>query len=176
MSGIPYSERVGQKYNLLTILKITGKEKSGRRTKIRCLVRCDCGIEKDVRIEGVVNSLQFSCGCTRKKSANSAQRKMFTNYKNGALNRDYEFNLTEEQFINISTEKCHYCGSEPNNEKEMYGDVFTLNGIDRKDNSIGYTVDNSLPCCTVCNRAKGVLGYQDFIAWINRVKQYTIRE
>jgi 5-methylcytosine-specific restriction endonuclease McrA len=29
-----------------------------------------------------------------------------------------------------------------------------VQGIDRVDNSIGYTPDNCVPCCTQCNRIK----------------------
>jgi hypothetical protein len=169
-SGKPYTERIGEKHNMLTIIKITGKEYSGHRTKIRCLVKCDCGKEKDVRIEGVVNGQQYSCGCTRKKNENSAQRKMFNNYKNGAISRGYSFDLTEEQFVSISTSNCHYCGIEPSNVQIIYGDTFVLNGIDRKDNNIGYAVDNCLPCCSICNRAKSDMPYDDFVAWIRRFK------
>lgn len=169
-SGKPYTERIGEKHNMLTILKITGKEDVGKRTKIRCLVRCECGQEKDVRIESVVNGKQYSCGCNRKKNENSAQRKMFNNYKNSAINRGYSFDLTEQQFVSISTSNCHYCGIEPSNSKETYGDTFVLNGIDRKNNTIGYVFDNCLPCCSICNRAKLDMPYDDFVAWTRRFK------
>lgn len=157
--GIPYTQRVGEKHNMLTILRITGKENTGQRTKIRCLVRCECGKEKDVRIEGVVSGRQYSCGCTRKKFE-SPHRKYYTNYMNSAKNRGYAFNLSFEEFDSIISQNCHYCGSEPRN------------GVDRRDNSRGYDIDNVVPCCTTCNRGKGTMSYSEFASWIERLKTW----
>lgn len=166
--SIPYEQRIGEKHNMLTILKITGKEHSGKRVKIRCLVQCECGNEKDVRIEGVVNGQQFSCGCKRKRFHNSAIRKNYNNYKNSAKDRGYYFNLTEKEFEEISSQNCHYCGSVPNREVIIGHDTFVINGIDRKDNTKGYDVENSLPCCSICNRAKSTMTYDDFISYLRR--------
>ena len=156
---IPYEQRIGEKHNMLTILEITGKEKSGRHTKIRCLVECECGNRKDVRIEGVVNKRQYSCGCTR-KIFKSPYRKAYTGYRNGASNRGYYFNLTQEEFESIIVQDCHYCKTP------------LANGIDRKDNNLGYDVNNALPCCTICNRAKMDMEYDDFMAWIERLRTW----
>ena len=38
------------------------------------------------------------------------------------------------------------------------------------DNSKGYSLDNIVPCCKICNRAKSDLTYKDFIEWIRRLK------
>jgi len=157
--AIPYSERIGEKHNMLTIIAITGKENTGRHVKVRCLVECECGTRKDVRIEGIVNGQQYSCGCTRKKFE-SPYRKLYTNYKNSAFGRGYAFKLTQEQFDRIITKECHYCGTEH------------ANGIDRKINTIGYELENCLPCCMVCNRAKNSMPYEDFITWIERLVKW----
>ena len=44
-----------------------------------------------------------------------------------------------------------------------------MNGLDRKDNSLGYTIYNVLPCCSFCNQAKMDANYEDFINWANKV-------
>jgi len=31
------------------------------------------------------------------------------------------------------------------------------------------TKENSVPCCFICNRAKGNMGYKDFILWIQTI-------
>ena len=49
---------------------------------------------------------------------------------------------------------CHYCGFHSNN---------FLNGIDRMNNLIGYTKENSVACCQVCNRMKNTLNKETFI-------------
>jgi len=170
--AIPYEQRVGEKINKLKILELIGKRHNGHRVKIMCLVECECGTKFETLIESVVSGQTTSCGCNRKKHGNSAQRKMYNNYKNGAKSRGYSFELTQEEFVFISSSYCHYCGAEPSNVKEMYGDTFVINGIDRMDNTIGYTIGNSLPCCSICNRAKGILSYDDFLGWIEAIKEW----
>ena len=43
---------------------------------------------------------------------------------------------------------------------------FIYNGIDRKNNDMGYRLDNCVSCCTLCNRRKGGMEYAEFITWI----------
>lgn len=59
-----------------------------------------------------------------------------------ARRRGIDWNLTPEQYEEITSKPCHYCaGSLP----KTYG------GLDRIDNSKGYEPTNVLPCCTQCN-------------------------
>ena len=46
------------------------------------------------------------------------------------------------------------------------------NGIDRKDNNLGYTPKNVVPCCSVCNFAKKNMPFDAFMAWIARLTEY----
>lgn len=46
---------------------------------------------------------------------------------------------------------------------------YVYNGVDRKDNHVGYTYDNCLPCCGACNHMKGKKLYAEFTDWIGRV-------
>ena len=170
--GIPYEQRVGTKINHLTIIKLTGKRNNGHRTKIMCLAKCDCGNEFETLIESIISGQTSSCGCQRKKYENSAERKIFNNYKNSAKNRNYEFKLSFDELKNIIYQSCHYCGSQPHVKKEVYGDKVITNGIDRIDNNKGYLIDNVIPCCFVCNRAKSTMSYNDFIDWLNDVSQF----
>src|SRR3990167_8701685 len=57
-----------------------------------------------------------------------------------------QFDLTLEQFIEIRKNNCEYCEG-PLSE---YG-----SGLDRSDNSKGYTLNNVVPCCKQCNWIKG---------------------
>lgn len=43
------------------------------------------------------------------------------------------------------------------------------NGIDRIDDSIGYTIDNCVTCCRTCNWAKGNKDYSEFLFYIDRL-------
>jgi len=94
-------------------------------------------------------------------------------YQQGASSRDLSFDLTKEDFKKVIERNCYYCGEAPN---KIYGDnnngTYQCGGIDRVDNSKGYSVDNCVPCCRWCNLAKGTLTEEQFIDKI--VSIYTI--
>lgn len=73
------------------------------------------------------------------------KEKYFKDYIKGSLKRDYEFTLTFEEFSDLVDKECFYCDYKKDEE---------VNGIDRVDNSKGYTKENSVPCCEICNRIK----------------------
>ena len=70
----------------------------------------------------------------------------YSRLKYQAKRRGLEFSLTREDFSDIRDgAACHYCGgSLPN-----FGYA-----LDRKDNSRGYTRENVVPCCEICNTVK----------------------
>lgn len=47
-----------------------------------------------------------------------------------------------------------------------------INGIDRVDSSIGYTIQNSVPCCKICNYAKHNLTLEEFTLWLDRLVEF----
>ena len=57
-----------------------------------------------------------------------------------------------EHFVSFWNKPCFYCGKE----------ISTI-GIDRVDNTKGYSVDNLVPCCTDCNKAKNALSQEQFL-------------
>ena len=61
---------------------------------------------------------------------------------------------------------CSYCGRLCDPSIDYY------NGIDRIDNNIGYTIDNSVSCCKYCNFAKNDFLLDEFLLWIKRTKDY----
>lgn len=73
-------------------------------------------------------------------------RGKFHIYKNTAKKRGIIFELSYEDFLKFFDQNCHYCGD----KIVDYGGV----GIDRVDNTKGYTLDNVVPCCRPCNVAK----------------------
>ena len=46
--------------------------------------------------------------------------------------------------------------------KRLSDHVLKCNGVDRVDNTKGYSVDNSVPCCKFCNTAKHTMSEGDF--------------
>lgn len=167
----------GIKSNKLTALSFVKRE-----NKITYwLFGCDCGNQKIIKSNKVFDkdNPTKSCGCLlfteRESSVEITKRLLFRSYIKGAKSRNYSFLLTYDYFINLVSKKCFYCGIEPLREqkhisKSKYS--FFCNGIDRKDNSIGYTIENCVPCCKICNVAKSNLSYDVFINWIERLKKH----
>lgn len=98
--------------------------------------------------------------------------KVYNQYVRNANKRDLEFNLDIDTFIKLVLLNCHYCGCEPSkifsDGKKSINPVL-CNGIDRLDSKVGYTINNSVPCCHVCNRAKMDMGVEEFYEWITRI-------
>ena len=96
-------------------------------------------------------------------------------YRNGAKKRGYEFSLIREQFAALTKQNCWYCGREPSQIKRSgYGKAQTksfylYNGVDRVDNSVGYTEANCVPCCGMCNRMKSTSSGEDFVNQIRKI-------
>lgn len=68
--------------------------------------------------------------------------------------------------------RCHYCGAPPSGRQKQVRSVYVYTGVDRKDNDAGYTIENVVPCCGICNHAKHTMSYEAFLAWLRRVAQY----
>lgn len=73
-------------------------------------------------------------------------------YLRSAKTRELDFDLSPNQFMALWRADCVYCGEK----------IDTI-GIDRIDNSYGYTIDNVIPCCTNCNKMKMGQDLENFI-------------
>lgn len=82
----------------------------------------------------------------RKKSFHARYSKLKSHVKE----ENRELDLTEEEFIQITTKSCYYCNDNFRNPKE-HG-----RGLDRIDNSKGYILNNVLSCCKICNSTRGM--------------------
>lgn len=82
-----------------------------------------------------------------------------------------DFNLTVEEVRALIFQDCHYCGGKPTNKKQYYGTILPHNGLDRKDNNLGYTLDNVVPCCKKCNPAKSNMSSELFIELAHKIVQ-----
>lgn len=82
-------------------------------------------------------------------------------YKYSASARGHEWTLTDPQAIGLFSKPCYWCGD------PGYG-------IDRFDNSQGYTAENSVPCCKLCNRMKGAMSPEDFTAQTMKIARHTV--
>ena len=149
-----YIDEVGNRYGRWTVIKRSAHH--GR--SLRWLCRCDCGAERLITGERLRNSRTRSCGCLRKELLSlpcsvAAMRSIMRKYKSNARRRGLQWSLTEDQFIQLTSQPCYYCGGLPGNRQSMPSGDFVYSGIDRVDNSRGYVDRNVVPCCSFCNHA-----------------------
>lgn len=108
----------------------------------------------------------FSNCCKDCEKASISAR--LKNYKRNAKNRNLCFQLSKEEFIEITKKPCYYCGDfgfiSPTNEK--------YNGIDRIDSQKGYEKNNVVPCCSNCNKMKLDLSQNDFLYHIQKIYEF----
>jgi len=165
----------GKRFGRLIVIERSGSDKRGNSM---WLCKCDCGTEKVIRGEKLNSGQTKSCGCLMRELIGrklpfgiANMRAKIRAYKKRAKARGLKYNLTEEQFAEITQKNCYYCGAKPNNiskDSKSYGE-YIYNGIDRIDSNKGYTIDNVVPCCKICNIAKGVLTMQEFREWVIRI-------
>lgn len=177
----------GRRFGRLTVVEFAGTydkaygEKKIGFAKWKCT--CDCGRESIVVSGDLTSGSTRSCGCLRKeisrrglKYGQAAMRTVIKAYRQGAKKKGLKFELSESECEIIFSQRCHYCGASPSNRVDpklnILNGEFVYNGIDRKDNAKGYCVENVLPCCFQCNRAKGQMGYEKFIDWIFRCSSH----
>lgn len=174
-----FIDLTGKKFSRLTVIK---RLDNSRTNTARWLCKCDCGNESIVSTSKLNSCLTQSCGCLGKErrrsslikeAGYSAKKSIFNRYKSAARKFNREFSLSLDDVVSITSNKCYYCGIDPlksvlSHSKKYNGD-FLHNGIDRKDSSIGYTLDNCLPCCWKCNRMKSATPHDDFLLLIKTI-------
>jgi len=101
--------------------------------------------------------------------------------------------LTFEQFLELSSCDCFYCGAKPSNKHNRYKMVlngketkrskyaqdngdFIYNGLDRVDNSLPHNLNNLVPCCKICNEMKSVRSIDDFAKQIVKLYEWAMKQ
>jgi hypothetical protein len=163
----------------------------GKTKNNHWLVRCRCGTEANVVIATLQNGHSKSClPCayklratthkTEEKVLNALWQTAFRTKRSEAARRNLVFDLTFNQFQNLSMQNCSYCGIEPCKTKLptasqlMFcpGLVLHYQGLDRINSERGYTLGNTLPCCPQCNTAKLDYAQSEFLEWARRLIKY----
>lgn len=154
---------------------------------------CTCGSIKSVAGSSLRSGSSKSCGCLKSEIFSSkpnwmganklphgeaSMNAMINTYKRGAKERNLEFSLTRQEFRALTSSNCWYCGSPPASlwKQKRTNGPYLNNGIDRKDNNIGYTTENSVPCCTDCNFMKSSRSYEDFLKKIKEIYECRITQ
>ena len=104
------------------------------------------------------------------------EKRVFHSFKSNATGKKHTFKLSLEQVLNLVYQNCFYCNSPPQNKmsvkhKRYMGYILYYTGLDRKDNSKGYTLSNVVPCCARCNSIKSNLfTFEEMVALADFLK------
>jgi len=173
----------GQKFGKLTVIKKSNEKyiyPFSNKWAYLWECECDCG-NKGLLFRSahlMDGSIKKDCGCTKLKAGQAGLNSLFNVYKTQAKNRNLNFELSKEIFEKLTKQNCTYCGREPF-QKSSNGSsisIYIYNGLDRIDSLKGYTEDNVVPCCGQCNVAKMAVPQQDFLQWIKRVYNHSVRK
>lgn len=174
-------KHLGTKINKLTLISYDSKT-----SRYRC--QCECGNFTIAKLHQMKIGDHKTCGCLfnseeskRKRDGRlpdnlAVKRDILRDYKNNAKRRGHCFELSEEKFFDLIVSPCRYCKtvgySECKAQRKFFLDVpFKYNGVDRMDNSMGYTEDNCVTCCGRCNLAKHAMSFSDWKEWTRKISE-----
>lgn len=176
-----FTDLTSLRFGFLSVIEQTNDRYTNGSIIWKC--ECICGKICFISSKHLVTGATKSCGCQKSKLLNEshlllseeerAVRKVFSDYKRGAKERNLNFELTLEQFTDLIKMNCFYCNSLPYKTtviKRIDNTIlFNHNGIDRKNSKIGYIIDNCVACCWFCNRAKLDSSIKEFVEWLEKI-------
>lgn len=124
-----------------------------------------CGLPKKIdeyyekRSEGRLIGIRSECKMCfneKRRGRKFSNVSIFKLYRHNAQRKGLLFDVTFQQFSEFLYKPCIYCGD-------------IARGIDRKDNAVGYTIENMGTCCIKCNQMKSKMHQKDFIEHCNKI-------
>jgi len=173
------SDPSGQKFNRLTVVRITGSY----RGRAVILAKCDCdgkvagcSGEIETRLASIRDGHTTSCGCAnverakKIRSPQTIEKGLYGSYIWHAKERGLLFEIGYEKFLELIGMNCNYCNCPPAAtvlvKRELYTHKVSYNGLDRVESNGSYTTGNVVTCCKACNRAKREHPVADYLRWM----------
>ena len=187
-----FIDLTGQRFGrLLVISRAPTKRK---RAYWNCI--CDCGKTCVAMGKYLRQRKKQSCNCLHKENQLSNIEKMrlsdhrelppgeaafnllYISYHSSASKKSLAFELTKDDFRNIIKLDCFYCGSAPLRyyRDKLPNGGYLCNGVDRRNNSVGYIIENCVPCCHKCNWMKNKYTEQEFISHCESIVSFQNRK
>lgn len=178
---------IGKIFGRLKVERFVGVRKTPKGANVPyVLCICECGSQKEVSFWDVKSGKTKTCGLNHPHYEDRSEPAFNMIYKHSyrerAIKKGLPFEITKEQFRSLAKLDCHYCGAAPTSGsyRGKRGSVKTgksvsqyiYNGLDRMDPQKGYTIDNVVTCCGICNHAKHTMSYQEFTNWLDRVSGF----
>ena len=177
-----FIDRTGKRFGKLVVIEKVQKPEGKNRKGVYWLCECDCGRQIEIRSDSLVRGSTKSCGCykndlQRLDYGESCATILFCSYKIKARNKGLEFLLNKKEFLEMTKMNCFYCDMPPSMIKKVKGHYgeYIYNGIDRIDSRKGYILENTVPCCWRCNEGKMTQSKKDFLDWVERVYNHSVK-
>lgn len=158
---------IGEKHEHLTVVEYTWHtQPSGQKVRaLKC--QCDCGGTAVVVIYDWGKKRSGCAECQYERGRHSGRTTEFAastyaaSAKRGANKRGKKWDITTAEYAYWLSKPCHYCGGK-------------TSGVDRVDSHIGYALDNVVPCCYACNKAKSIMSVEEFADWVSKVHAHML--
>ena len=167
----------GQRFMRLVVTGSAGNHSNGE-SLWEC--QCDCGNTTTTTGNRLTSGNTKSCGCYHKIRTRSLFKKpleftgagkVLSSYRKRARESGRVFELDRDYFTDLIQHNCYYCGAVPGNRWKVHETEFIYQGVDRIDNAEGYTLDNCVPCCMICNKMKKAMSSKEFLDHIGRIHE-----
>jgi hypothetical protein len=116
------------------------------------------------RSEHILTHLQIVQGNLYPSEFKDSLGCTYSEYVERAYKKGIPFNVSSETFYKFRNQSCYLCGKEKSDTN--------INGIDRFDNTKGYTDENIRSCCCNCNYMKKNYDYGSLINKLTLIYQY----
>ena len=184
-----------QIFGKLKAIKLLNKS-SNKRKEI-WLFLCECGNEYKNSTHNILKKNRKMCDICGKKyrkefglrlsilrtkpDKDGPITKLFGDYRRSSKRRGYEWNINKNFFKKLIYQNCFYCGRPPSSQFciariKKPENILIYNGIDRKNNELNYTEENCITACSICNRMKMDLKYEEFISKIKEIYELHHKE
>ncbi len=159
------ADHTGRIVGMLTYLYNTG-DKAPSKHYI-WVAQCECG--ELTRVATCNIAQNRSCGCRVMGNERYIGVSVYQ-YTYRAIKQRHHQRFTGEvvgyeQYAELAASNCLYCDSPPSNMFQGR----SYQGLDRVDNNRGYTSDNVVPCCDMCNSFKSAYSVEQFIDHARRI-------
>jgi len=163
-----FKDLTGQKFERLTVIKMSTKK--GKRGSAYWECVCDCGNLVTIFGASMSCGKTRSCGCVKhSKQYETIKNLHYRMHLIHAKENNVVSYLSKEEYVQIASQRCHYCNLidiKKNNRTKV---TIELNGVDRKNNELYYKIENALPCCKNCNFMKRNTPYGIFVSSIKSI-------
>ena len=153
------AQLTGQRFGRLLVENFVTSHKGRIHFNKYWNCKCDCGASTLVPTNKLKTGHTKSCGCLRRSVDAPDEKTGFIRVYRRYKSTKRTFSLSEDQFKHLVQQNCYYCGESPRmiSKGRKGSPDFVYNGLDRLDNSLGYTIDNVVPCCKRDNKLKSNL-------------------